>query len=69
MQTANIVDLDQNTIQLLFGVVYVLLAALIATSFLGNIMILTAVVVLMLLVNGVPNMIMGIKNMWGKRND
>jgi len=50
---------DFNTIQLLFGFILTVLAVIITTVAIGNVDMLSAVVALLLLKDGVPNLIVG----------
>lgn len=59
-------EADQNSIQFLYGLVLVLIAACLATVFFGNTFVITAVLCLLLIVNGVPNMMVGLKKMRGE---
>ncbi len=56
-------SVDDNATQFLYGLCLILIAASIGTVFLGNTMVLGAVVALLLLKDGVPNFAVGLYNL------
>lgn len=50
---------DYNTIQMLYGFLLVVLAVLATTILMGNVVLLTAIVAMILLKDGIPNLVMG----------
>ena len=61
-------ELDFDVIQLLYGFVLLALALMIAVSFVGNVYMLTAAVCLLLITDGLPNFVIGAKNL-GKKQE
>lgn len=60
-------DTDFNAVQLLYGFVLIAAALIIGTALAGNVAALTAVVCLLLLKDGFPNFIIGVKKISARK--
>ena len=54
-------DKDQSAIQMLYGFALCALALITALWFVGNIYVITAIVAYLLIKDGMPNFVMGLK--------
>lgn len=59
---------DSNTIQLLYGFVLIALALILAVLYVGDTIVLTAIVAMLLIKDGFPNLIYGARKMIKKES-
>lgn len=55
-------EADSNTIQMLYGFALCAIAVIMSLWFVGNVLVITAAVALLLVKDGLPNFIIGVKN-------
>lgn len=60
-------DTDFDTVQVMYGFVLIARASIIGTALAGNVAALTAVVCLLLLKDGFPNFIIGVKKISARK--